>query len=136
MSARDQITFFLRMLRTTLRPLTLRRTFTFKPLYTAEVVASGGRNGSVRSPDGVLALALSLPKALGGPGGHVANPEYLFAAAYSACFSGALELAAKQGKVILPETSVSAQVHIGKDERGGLGLETHLTVRADGRTFS
>ena len=49
-------------------------------LYTAHVTAQGGRDGSVRSDDGVLDLALAMPKALGGPGGDATNPEQLFAA--------------------------------------------------------
>lgn len=35
-------------------------------LYTASSTASGGRQGSVKSSDGTLDLALSLPKGLGG----------------------------------------------------------------------
>ena len=41
-----------------------------KPLYTAIATAEGGRTGHVRSSDGVLDLSLSMPKELGGPGGH------------------------------------------------------------------
>ena len=40
-------------------------------MYTAEATSSGGREGRVRTSDGVLDLPLSMPKELGGPGGSV-----------------------------------------------------------------
>ena len=46
--------------------------------------------------DGTLSLQLVVPKELGGPGGEGANPEKLFALGYSACFLGALRVAATQ----------------------------------------
>ena len=52
-----------------------------KILYEAEVTATGGRDGKAASDDGLLSVALSLPKSLGGPGGPGTNPEQLFAAA-------------------------------------------------------
>jgi lipoyl-dependent peroxiredoxin len=51
-----------------------------KVLYTATATAIGGRQGRVRSDDGVLDTPLAHPKELGGPGGHATNPEQLFAA--------------------------------------------------------
>ena len=59
-------------------------------LYTATATAVGGRNGSIKSSDGVLDLKLLYPKELGGPGGAATNPEQLFAAGYAACFENAL----------------------------------------------
>jgi hypothetical protein len=48
----------------------------------AVVTSSGGREGHVRSSDGVLDLPLSMPKELGGSGKHgTTNPERLFAPA-------------------------------------------------------
>lgn len=44
-------------------------------LYTAEATAVGGRQGHVRSSDGVIDLDLALPKELGGAGGARSNPE-------------------------------------------------------------
>jgi hypothetical protein len=46
-----------------------------KILYEAEATATGGRDGKVASDDGLLSVALSLPKSLGGPGGPGTNPE-------------------------------------------------------------
>ena len=40
-----------------------------KILYTAEATAPGGREGRVRSSDGVLDLRLAIPKSMGGPAG-------------------------------------------------------------------
>ena len=44
-------------------------------LYTAVAHTVGGRNGSSSSSDGNLKVALSVPKAMGGPGGAGTNPE-------------------------------------------------------------
>ncbi|MDU6672282.1 MAG: organic hydroperoxide resistance protein, partial [Bradyrhizobium sp.] len=41
-----------------------------KILYETEVTATGGRDGKAASADGLLSVSLSLPKALGGPGGE------------------------------------------------------------------
>ncbi|KAJ1997263.1 hypothetical protein GGI04_005472 [Coemansia thaxteri] len=111
-----------------------RRFISIKPIYTAEVVTTGGRNGSALSSDKVLDVKLTLPKELGGPGeAGKTNPEQLFAAGYSACFQGAMGLAASKLKVKLPETStVRGVVHIGKDSEGGLGLSVELYVTAPG----
>ena len=66
-------------------------------LYTAEASSSGGREGRVRSSDGMLDLPLSMPKELGGPGrSGTTNPEQLFAAGYAACFENAVLRAARE----------------------------------------
>ena len=61
-----------------------------KTLYTTKVTATGGRNGHVKSDNGVLDLDVKMPKALGGANDDFTNPEMLFAAGYSACFDSAL----------------------------------------------
>jgi len=53
-----------------------------KILYAATMTARGGREGQASAPDGSLSLRLSVPAALGGPGGDGTNPEKLFAAGY------------------------------------------------------
>src|SRR5580658_2972463 len=60
-----------------------------RTLYTAVSTAHGGRDGHVRSSDGVVDLDLKTPKETGGPGGAGTNPEQLFAAGYPACFESA-----------------------------------------------
>jgi len=59
---------------------------------------AGGRNGSIKSSDGVLDLKLLYPRELGGPGGAATNPEQLFAAGYAACFENALLRVARERK--------------------------------------
>ncbi len=98
-------------------------------LYTAQATTSGGRNGKVRSSDNVLDLELRMPKGLGGAGGDYTNPEQLFAAGYSACFDGALNLVARMQKTALQNTEVTAHVSIGKNEAGKLGLAVKLEVK-------
>jgi len=101
-------------------------------LYTAVATARGdGRNGEVTSSDGVIDEQLAVPKEMGGPGGERTNPEQLFAAGYSACFHGALQLVARQAKVKLGESKVTAEVGIGK-EGEGFGLAVKLLVQLPG----
>jgi osmotically inducible protein OsmC len=103
-----------------------------KILYAAEVTSTSGRDGHARSSDGVLDVKLSIPKAMGGPGGDGTNPEQLFAAGYSACFLGAIKFVALQEKIKLSDDSnVTAHVGIGKIE-GGFGLEITLNVSLPG----
>lgn len=96
------------------------------PLYTAQATATGGRDGSTRSSDGVLDLKLATPKEMGGPGGEGAtNPEQLFAAGYGSCFLSALQLVARSQKMSAKDFSVTAEVGIGKDETS-FGLRVDL----------
>ncbi|MBV8915552.1 MAG: organic hydroperoxide resistance protein [Acetobacteraceae bacterium] len=104
-----------------------------QPLYTATATAIGGRQGRVRSDDGVLDTPLAHPKELGGPGGHATNPEQLFAAGYAACFENALLRVARERKVPLRDSSVTAHVGIGRDTDGYFRLSVALEVSAFGR---
>lgn len=104
-----------------------------KVLYTAHATADGGRDGSVKSSDGMIDIKLNKPKALGGneaPG--TTNPEQLFASGYSACFAGAVAFVAGQKKIALQGVFVTAHVDIGLLEAGGLGLGAQLDVRLPG----
>jgi len=101
------------------------------PLYTTSATATGGRAGQVKSADGVIDLALAMPKELGGPG-NAANPETLFASGWSACFQGALGLVARNQKVTLPQgNTVTVTVGIGKDETS-FGLNAKIAVNLPG----
>jgi osmotically inducible protein OsmC len=102
--------------------------FYMKTLYTAVATATGGRNGHVRSDNGILDLQVRMPKALGGANDDYSNPEMLFAAGYSACFDSALNRVITLSKVKTGETSVTAQVGIGQLEDGGFGLSVDLAV--------
>ena len=66
-----------------------------KVLYTAKTHTTGGRDGASRSSDGRLDVKFSSP----GSTGNGTNPEQLFAAGWSACFEGAMGLAARKMKV-------------------------------------
>jgi Ohr subfamily peroxiredoxin len=102
------------------------------PLYTATATAQGGRNGRIRSADGVLDMPLAMPKELGGAGGAVTNPEQLFAAGYAACFESALRLVAgKMGKNV-KDASITASATIGKTPDGGFGLAVELKGKLPG----
>jgi Ohr subfamily peroxiredoxin len=97
-------------------------------LYTAVAHATGdGRNGHVRSDDGVLDMDLRVPKELGGPGGEYSNPEELFAAGYAACFHSALKFVAGAEKADVTDSEVSATVGIGS-AGAGFGLAVELDV--------
>lgn len=103
-----------------------------KTLYTIGATAEGGRNGQVKSENGVLDLEVRMPKGLGGANDNYANPEMLFAAGYAACFDSALNLVIRQEKIQTGETAVTARVSIGQLENGGFGLaaELHANVPA------
>jgi Ohr subfamily peroxiredoxin len=80
-----------------------------KTLYTARVRTTGGREGTSRSADGKLDIRLSTS---GGAGGGT-NPEQLFAAGWSACFEGAMAIAARKMKVALPaDVAIDAEVDL------------------------
>ncbi|SHE64911.1 organic hydroperoxide resistance protein [Pedobacter caeni] len=103
-----------------------------KVLYTAAATATGGRNGQVKSSDGVLDLEVRMPKALGGAHDGYTNPEQLFAAGYSACFDSALNLVIKTGKTTTGTTTVTAEVSIGQNDTGGFGLAVKMAVNIPG----
>jgi len=99
-----------------------------KILYTAKTHVTGGRDGVARSNDGELDVRLSLP----GSGKPGTNPEQLFAAGWSACFIGALGLAAAGRKVRLPaETAVDAEVDLAVAD-GAYFLQARLAVSLPG----
>lgn len=103
-----------------------------KTLYTIGATAKGGREGHVKSDNGVLDLEVRHPKALGGANDDFANPEMLFAAGYSACFDSALNRVIKLSKIETGETTVTAKVGIGQIENGGFGLEVELHANIPG----
>lgn len=100
--------------------------------YTAKASATGGREGSAKSDDGRLEVALSTPKGLGGDDGQGTNPEQLFAAGYAACFIGALKFVAAQDEVKLAaEPQIDSEVSIGPIE-GGFGIAVKLAISLSG----
>lgn len=99
-------------------------------LYTAHATATGGRDGRAVSSDGALDVKLSTPRELGGAGGDGTNPEQLFAAAYSACFIGALKFVAARGNIALPaDLRIEGCVGIGPIPEGfGIGVELRIAL--------
>ncbi len=101
-------------------------------IYTAVATATGeGRNGHTRSSDGRVDLDLAVPKEMGGSG-EGANPEQLFAAGYAACFHSALKRMASEAHEKIGDSSVTAEVGIGRNGAGGFGLEVTLHVELGG----
>ena len=97
-------------------------------LYTAKVHTTGGRDGASRSDDGRLDIKHSVP---GGPGKGT-NPEQLFAAGWSACFEGAMGLAAGVRKIALPkDLAIDAEVDLCQ-ENGAYFLQARLNVSLPG----
>lgn len=103
-----------------------------KTLYTAEVTATGGRSGHVKSSDDVIDMAVNVPEGLGGKKGST-NPEQLFAAGYAACFQSALLLVAGKKKIRLePESTVTAHVSLLQLDNQSYGLGVKLVVDVKG----
>ncbi|CAN7355136.1 organic hydroperoxide resistance protein [Variovorax sp. LjRoot290] len=100
-----------------------------KVIYTGKTrTSSGGRNGESRSSDGRLDIKLSSP----GTAGSGTNPEQLFAAGWSACFIGAIGIAAAGMKVKLPaDLAVDAEVDLGTTD-GAYFLQARLKVSMPG----
>jgi len=99
-----------------------------KVLYTGKTRTTGGRAGGARSDDGRLDITLSPP----GSHGTGTNPEQLFAAGWSACFIGAMGLAAKEHHVTLPaDAAVDAEVDLGMGA-DGYALQARLAVSLPG----
>jgi len=105
-----------------------------KILYTTQATATGGREGSAKTADGVLDVKLSTPKEMGGSGGDGTNPEQLFACGYSACFLGALKfVAGKEGVAIPADATVTGKVSFGpRDDGQGFGIEVELIIKVPG----
>jgi lipoyl-dependent peroxiredoxin len=99
-----------------------------KVLYTGKTHTTGGRDGVSRSTDGHLDIKLSPP----GGAGVGTNPEQLFAAGWSACFIGAIGLAAGRAKVALPaDLAIDAEVDLGFTN-GSYDLQARLNVSLPG----
>jgi Ohr subfamily peroxiredoxin len=101
-----------------------------KPLFTATATAIGGRNGHTEAEDHSVAVDLSVPKAMGGPGRPgTSTPEHLFTAGYAACFGGALDYVGAQKTKNAKGAVVTCSVSIGPRDAGGFGLAVKLHVK-------
>ena len=94
-----------------------------KILFTGKTHNTNGRDGAARSSDGFLDIRLPQP--------HPAA-ENLFGAAWSACYMGAIELAASQRKITLPAgLAVDAEIDLNVDG-GSFFLRARLNVSVPG----
>ncbi|WP_276381153.1 organic hydroperoxide resistance protein [Flavobacterium sp. H4147] len=99
-----------------------------KVLYTGKTHTTGGREGASQSSDEQLNIKLSAP----GSSRPGTNPEQLFAAGWSACFIGALGIAASKLGVKLPsETAVDAEIDLCVTE-GEYSLQARLNISLPG----
>src|ERR1044072_3689455 len=97
--------------------------------YVTSATTKGGRDGRAVLEDGKLALALALPKDLGGNGeGH--NPEQLFALGWSSCFGQAILLLAKKHGLDGQAARVTCNVTLNTE--GGFSLAGDLKVALPG----
>lgn len=96
---------------------------TEKLIFTGKTHNIGGRNGAARSSDGQLDIRLPQP--------HPAA-EQLFGAAWSACYMGAIEVAASQRNIKLQAgTTVDAEIDLNADD-GSYFLRARLNVSVPG----
>jgi Ohr subfamily peroxiredoxin len=94
-----------------------------KVLFTGKTHTTAGRNGTGRSSDGFLDIKLPQP--------HPAA-ENLFGVAWSACYMGALELAAGKRKITLPaDVAVDAEINLNLAD-GAFFLSARLNVSLPG----
>jgi len=101
-----------------------------KVIFTSTATAKNGRDGHVKSSDGLLDFDLVNPSTNRTDKGT--NPEQLFAAAYSACFDGALNLVASKEKQNI-DSETTADVSFCEDESdGGFKIAVTLTVDVQG----
>ena len=98
--------------------------------YTTTATTQGGRNGRSVLANGGLALAMALPKEMGGSGeGH--NPEQLFALGYSSCFGQAILALAKKHDLDGQDARVTCSVTMDKDDIS-FGFKAELKVTIPG----
>jgi hypothetical protein len=98
--------------------------------YVTKATTSGGRNGRAVLDGGALALAMALPKDLGGAGdGH--NPEQLFALGWSSCFGQAILVLAKKHGLDGQAAKVTCEVTLNVND-GAFSLAAELKVALAG----
>ncbi len=99
-------------------------------LYTATASAVGGRKGHASTSDGRLSVEITHPVHPNRPSTGT-DPEQLFAAAYAACYGGAVEyVASQQGVTFAKPVEVTAKVTLCKTcpQPLAFGIEAELVV--------
>jgi lipoyl-dependent peroxiredoxin len=98
-----------------------------KTIHIAEMIAQGGRDGTVEAPDGTFSVELSSDESSGS-----VTPEHLFAGAYAACFLGALKNQMEKAHITAEGVTVVGRAHLDEDERGGWQLNVDLRAAMPG----
>jgi Ohr subfamily peroxiredoxin len=98
--------------------------------YAAEAVCKGGRTGVSRLAEGGIAIAMALPKAMGGSG-EGSNPEQMFALGYAACFNSAVLAIGAQRKLDVSRAEVHVKIAIGRDATS-FALTADISLRVPG----
>lgn len=93
-------------------------------IYEAVIINTGGREGKVYSQGKEFLYNIAAP---GSDVKNATNPEELFAAAYSACFNGALELVMSR-KNITNKSSVKARVSLMNNGDADFSIQVDLEV--------
>lgn len=99
-------------------------------ILTTTATATGGREGHVKSDNGVIDLDLSMPTGAEIPSDKT-NPEQLFAAGYAACYDGALNKMARDEKKDIDST-LTAEVSLMKDPSDSgvkIGVTLHVEIK-------
>lgn len=101
-----------------------------KMAYKISATTKCGRDGRAILEGGALALAMALPKDMGGSGdGH--NPEQLFALGWSSCFGQAILALSKKHGLDGSAARVTCTVSIDKDDTS-FALAAELKVSLPG----
>ncbi|MCR6655321.1 MAG: Ohr family peroxiredoxin [Opitutus sp.] len=98
-----------------------------KTLHVAEMIADGGRDGTVETADHGLSVQLSTTEQPG-----TVTPEHLFAGAYAACFLGALKNAAAQSHRTIEGLTVVGRAHLEEQDDGAYRLAVELRAAIPG----
>jgi lipoyl-dependent peroxiredoxin len=98
-----------------------------KTIHIAEMIAEGGRHGTVEAADSDFRVELAQDEDSGG-----VTPEHLFAGAYGSCYLGALMAAAEKAHIKLPGVTLTARAHLDEDDRGGYNLSVELRAAMPG----
>lgn len=101
-----------------------------KKLYTAEVIATGGRDGRVKSNDGAIDWQMRKPNELNGQKvGY--NPEQLFAAAWGTCYLSALTAVAANDGIDTTLAEAAVRISFNK-ENDAFALSAEIDVHIPG----
>jgi lipoyl-dependent peroxiredoxin len=98
-----------------------------KTIHIAEMIAQGGRDGTVEAPDGGFSVKLSSHEEPGS-----ITPEHLFAGAYGACYLGALHNALEKSHLKSEGVTLVARAHLEEDSGGGYQLNVDLRASMPG----